>query len=442
VVAGGPRDREWAPSRGRDLSRADGIVAEVPADAARPAARSGEGRPARFAAHDPPDHRGDAAPDHTESRVTLADVVDEGRLDRVAPERLRHRLLDRAGSVDRVRPVGRAHPREQRTLPRRQQGDRPRVVGRGGAIGSERPEEAGDEVAHPAHRSGGRPTGCPSPTSVPSRLMIKRVGKNLTVSTDDVPPESEQLERDGWTVLRAVLTPDERAELTADVEAVFASVAAERNRGDRDEMRYEMLNRSARCQRLAAHPRILAVIEPLLGDDCHVIANTAWRNPPEFPGGPWHCDAGPHVPRRADVAWDDRIPYPVFAIGAHVLLRDCTLADGPTAVVPGSHRSGRLAPFDQMMDPDLTYDGRPPAVLEAAAGDVSLFVSDAWHRGLPADGGHGRFFVQFHYGRRDLAQRIRTTEATNHLSAEAIARADGDRARTLVGLHDPFFYDG
>ena len=43
--------------------------------------------------------------------------------------------------------------------------------------------------------------------------------------------------------------------------------------------------------------------------------------------------------------------------------------------------------------------------------------------------------------RRDLAQRIRTTDAVNQLSAEAIARAETDRDRTLIGLHGPFFYD-
>jgi ectoine hydroxylase-related dioxygenase (phytanoyl-CoA dioxygenase family) len=269
------------------------------------------------------------------------------------------------------------------------------------------------------------------------------VGKNLAFSTAQVPTETTELERDGFTVIRSVLTPAEVVGLTEEILGVFAASGDERGRDDRAEFRYEMLNRGALSQAAVAHPRILEVIEPLLGDDCHVIANTAWNNPPEFAGGPWHCDAGPHVPRPPDVEWDDRIPYPVFAIGAHLLLRDCTAADGPTAVVPGSHRSGRLPPFDRLEDPELTYDGRPPVLLEGRAGDVAMFTSDAWHRGTPAaDGGAGRLFLQVHYGRRDIAQRIRPTAVVHHLSDDAVARARTPRERSVVGLHDPYFYDG
>ena len=272
--------------------------------------------------------------------------------------------------------------------------------------------------------------------------MIKRVGKNLGVYEGDAPAETAQLERDGFTLLPAVFPPDVVAEMKAEVQAVFDSIPPERLRDDKEQFRYEMFNRSGACQRAIGDPRILEVIEPLLGDDCHVIANTAWKNPPEFEGGVWHCDAGPHVPRAAGIDWDDRIPYPVFAVAGHLMLDDCALADGPTAVVPGSHRSGRLAPFDQMLDPDLTYDGRPPQVFEVVAGDVVLFVSDAWHRGLPArEGGRGRFFLQSHYARRDIAQRVREPGQAIQCSPEAVARADTPRARTLIGLHDPFFYD-
>ena len=105
-------------------------------------------------------------------------------------------------------------------------------------------------------------------------------------------------------------------------------------------------------------------------------------------------------------------------------------------------RWARLAPSDRLTEPELTYDGRPPVLLEARAGDVALFVSDAWHRGTPADGGSGRLFLQVHYGRRDIAQRILTTDEVNHLSTEAVERAVDERQRTLIGLHHPSFYDG
>jgi len=272
--------------------------------------------------------------------------------------------------------------------------------------------------------------------------MIRRVAKNLALYDGISPDATNQLERDGYTVLRGVFDDTTIAQLAADIRRVFDRYPPERSRGDNAEFRYEMLNRSAPCQAAIANPLVLQVIEPLLGTDCHVIANTAWRNPPDFPGGPWHCDAGPHVPRPEGVPWDDRIPYPIFAIGAHIYLQDCGRSDGPTAVIPGSHRSGRLPDPERMWEIDLTYDGEEPVVIRAAAGDVALFVSDVWHRGLPARGGRGRFFLQVHYARRDIAQRIRTTDIVNHLSPEAMERATTPRERQLVGLHDPFFYDG
>ena len=170
--------------------------------------------------------------------------------------------------------------------------------------------------------------------------MIERVGGNLRVRRGDVPAEAVALERDGFAVLSSVLTDDEVAALTTEILAVFAATDAERGRPDREEFRYAMINRGPLSQAACAHPRILEVIEPLLGGDCHIIANTAWNNPPDFAGGRWHCDAGPHVPRPAEVPWDDRIPYPVFAVGAHLLLRDCTAADGPKERPHGNIHSG------------------------------------------------------------------------------------------------------
>jgi hypothetical protein len=102
--------------------------------------------------------------------------------------------------------------------------------------------------------------------------------------------------------------------------------------------RYEMFNSSSLCQKAIGNDNILSGIEPLLGEDCHIIAHTAWRNPTGHSGASegqsWHIDAGPHVPLTPGVNWPSNIPHSVFAIGVHILLQDCKVADGPTGVLP------------------------------------------------------------------------------------------------------------
>lgn len=283
--------------------------------------------------------------------------------------------------------------------------------------------------------------------------MLTRVRGYLRPRREPAPAASAQLEDSGYAVLEGVFDATEIEALRAEIESIYRAhpadgrAAAVRDPAEDEDFRYEMLNRGARCQTAIGKTAILEVIEPLLGEDCHVIANTCWRNPPRpqatHGGGAWHIDAGPHIPRDPDIPWDARIPYPVFAIGAHIYLEDCPLACGPTGVLPGSHKSGRYPPRDRTMDVGLSYDGRGVVPLVARAGDVALFVSDVWHRRLPTGPGDcGRFFLQVHYGRRDLAQRLRTTSEAHQLSPEAIARADTPRARQLIGLHEPLFYDG
>ena len=283
------------------------------------------------------------------------------------------------------------------------------------------------------------------------RPMLVRKFGYLETRTGDVPAATRELHERGFVVLPGVWSRSEVAELAADIERVFAEYPPDVRRTgeftpDYTMFRYEMLNRSAGCQRAVGNARVLETIEPLLGEDCHVIANTAWRNPvgqPGLHGGEvWHIDAGPHVPRPPGTIWPAEIPYPVFAIGTHFLLEDSRIEDGPTGAIPGSHRSGQHPPFARMKDAALTYDGHGCVPLLGRAGDVLLFVSDVWHRRMPTQPGeHGRFFLQVHYARRDIAQRLRLTAASSQISPEATARAKTPRERTVIGLHDPFFYD-
>ena len=284
--------------------------------------------------------------------------------------------------------------------------------------------------------------------------MIRRTRGYLTVADDsESSSECRMLESEGYTVLRSLLTSAEVDDLRIDIDRVYDELPGDNRAGkyrsEPDDLmfRYEMLNRSALCQKAIANPGILEVIEGLLGEDCHIIANTAWRNPAEdgsaHGGQAWHIDAGPHIPLAEGVTWPSDIPHPVFAIGVHIYLQDCALEDGPTGVIPGSHLSGRFPPREQLLDDNLKYNGVGVKPLLASAGDVGFFVSDIWHRRMPIlASSKGRFFLQAHYGRRDIAQRLHTTEQNNQLSVDAISRAKTSREKTIVGLHEPKFYDG
>ena len=281
-------------------------------------------------------------------------------------------------------------------------------------------------------------------------MLTRQYGYLWSKAGPPAEPQTEVLEQLGGCLIEQVFTPAQISDLRSAVDSVFDAYPADVRQVDRAaaenaQFRYEMLNRHAVCQQAVSHPRILSVIEPLLGEDCHIIANTAWRNPPKpmDASQPWHVDAGPHIPLPKGTRWPESLPHPVFAIGCHILIEDCSLEDGPTGFVPKSHLSGRPPPGRQRFDLELTFDGQKPRALTGSAGDVLLFVSDVWHRRLPSGSGdRGRYFLQVHYGRRDLQQRLKVTDDAHQLSHEALRRATSEREKSLMGLHAPGFYDG
>lgn len=308
---------------------------------------------------------------------------------------------------------------------------------------------------NPCVEAGERGVPLVIPRVVPARVelqMIRRRDFRYVPHQDPASQTTKEIEQRGFAVARGVFSPEEVAALRADIDDVFARVPPDMRSGrtslsNASMFRYEMVNRSAGSQDVAGDPRILGLIEPLLGEDCHVIACTAWRNPPDVDHAPrgqeWHVDAGPFVPRAPGTEWPEHISYPVFVIAAHVFLQDCTLQDGPTAVVPGSHRSGCVPPDECVWEEELSYCDQVSEPMLARVGDVGFFVSDAWHRRLPPrERNRGRFFLQINYGRRDIAQRLLPTSEVNHASVAAIGRATTERGRRLIGLHPDVLYDG
>jgi hypothetical protein len=208
-----------------------------------------------------------------------------------------------------------------------------------------------------------------------------------------------------------------------------------------------MFNRSALCQRAIAHPAILEVLEPLLGDDSHAIACTAWLNRPgndQAPNGQeWHIDGGPHVPRAPGTDWPEHIPSPIFVVATQIYFHDVALDDGPTAFVPGSHTSGTPPPHGSRWELELEHRGQRCVPHLARAGDVTFFVSDVWHRRLPPAPGCARPLLPADELRPARHRAARSADRhVHHASPDAIESARSQRERTLIGLHPQVFYDG
>jgi ectoine hydroxylase-related dioxygenase (phytanoyl-CoA dioxygenase family) len=281
--------------------------------------------------------------------------------------------------------------------------------------------------------------------------LITKYDNNNHIYDGPAHPVAVSLERDGLALARGVYSAGEVAALRSEILGIFDSLPSDErysSRGnDRGKMfRYEMFNRSAMAQAALGRRKILAGLEQVLGDDCHVVACTAWKNPSDPSHAPrgqeWHIDGGPHVVRPPGTMWPNDIPYPIFVVAAQIYLEPCRLEDGPTSVVPGSHKSGGLPPHHQRWDLDLSYNDRQCVALVAEPGDVSFVVSDAWHRRLPPRAeGRGRFFLQINYGRREIAQRVLVSERLNPATPEAVERADSLRSQQLIGIHRAGFYD-
>jgi ectoine hydroxylase-related dioxygenase (phytanoyl-CoA dioxygenase family) len=88
-----------------------------------------------------------------------------------------------------------------------------------------------------------------------------------------------------------------------------------------------------------------------------------------------------------------------------------TPESGPTEVVRGSHRAGRL-PANE----DPVFQGRVAEPVLCRAGDIYLFNHQVWHRGRPNTSGDTRYLMQLQYSRGgSIAFRLQRPERTPEL---------------------------
>ncbi len=236
--------------------------------------------------------------------------------------------------------------------------------------------------------------------------------------------------RDGYRLIRQVLSQQETRDLRAAVDRVFTDPKYKDNLYspfiavrlfETDPLFEDMLTREP----------IIGLAENLLGPDCHLIAQNTIRNAPGQYIGTFHVDDAPFMePPEGESRIATNQKLPIYLLTVQVLLSDVESEEyGPTQFVPASHYSGRGP--DDLKNP--SFEGRGPQSICGRAGDIYLHNGQCWHRGAPNTSNRTRYLHQLAYGKRFISQRF-FPFVNYQLPKHVLDRAD-DRRKRVLGFH-------
>jgi ectoine hydroxylase-related dioxygenase (phytanoyl-CoA dioxygenase family) len=272
-------------------------------------------------------------------------------------------------------------------------------------------------------------TLAPEPTTTSGFSYRQR-----TFQLDDIAGMTHALHEDGFALVPGVLSLEEVQKTRTEIDRLrpFGFDVL----GKTDHFKC-VFNRHQHFLSLIDRPGVIDLAESAMGNDCHMIGQTAWRSHPGHDGWSPHTDRV-FVEMPEDIAMDPRFKLPIYLCTAHYYLDDLTLDMAPTWVIPGSHRSGRALSWGK--DPNPTWQGRELEPILCRAGDLLFFRSEIWHTGsknTTAD--KSRYLLQVHYSHRWVAQQFSPYLAFQ-FNPEILAVAN-PRQRRLLGEHHRGAYD-
>lgn len=245
-------------------------------------------------------------------------------------------------------------------------------------------------------------------------MYTKRALHDLGVTgADFTDSERRQLDENGFFIRHGIFDAAACREMAAEFDRLSA---AEGGQGGH-EVHIEpgaprvsnIFNKSAVFDRCLGIKPVLAAAAHLLGEIKVHGANL--RDPLQGQG---HQDLHVDVPKHFEDDW--------WVLNVIVTFDDMTLDNGPTRVVPGSHKwppincsavnrydwePVPLTPEEEAMIPqDLSAPFPGEVLVEAPAGSIVVANSAIWHGGTRNQSGKRRRVLHLTYTRRDLPQQL------------------------------------
>ena len=225
-----------------------------------------------------------------------------------------------------------------------------------------------------------------------------------------------QVQRDGYVILPDLLSTDELAEIKEAVAPLLDRSGRNSFEGRCTQRVYSVLNKTRACDRIADHPRVLALLDRLLLPSYLLSMLQVINILPGEHAQMLHTDDSFYP-----------LPRPRKALGAATIwaIDDFTPDNGATDVIPGSHRWG-----DRRPEPAA----REPVVM--SAGSCVFFLATLWHGGGANRSANPRLAVTAQY----CEPWLRPQEAfTLSISRDTVRTVSEDIRRMLgYSIHPPF----
>ena len=236
--------------------------------------------------------------------------------------------------------------------------------------------------------------------------------------------QARQLDEQGWVLIEDCMGPDLLTALRRRIRALFEE------EGDRAGSEFRTEEHAHRLANLVdkgdvfGHaivlPPVLECVRRVLGPRYKLSSlNARSADPHSDVGQPLHVDMG---------AIPDEHGY--WVCNTIWVLDDFTADNGPTRMVPGSHKWGKR-PQDVVEDPLAPYPGEE--YLIAPAGSVAVMNAHMWHGGTANRTADPRLAMHAFYCRWDKPQQ----QYQKQLLRPEVQALLSPELRELLALDDP-----
>ncbi|SLG56947.1 phytanoyl-CoA dioxygenase family protein [Mycobacteroides abscessus] len=244
----------------------------------------------------------------------------------------------------------------------------------------------------------------------------RTVSSGETIDPAVAEADLEALRRDGYVILPDLLTATELAEIREAVVPLLDLHGRNRFEGHTTQRVYSVLNKTRACDRIADHPRVLALLDRLFMPNYLLSMLQVINILPGEHAQMLHTDDGFYP-----------LPRPRAALGAATIwaIDDFTTDNGATDIIARSHLWADRAPQD---------DARAPVVM--TAGSCVFFLGTLWHGGGANSSDAARLAVTAQY----CEPWLRPQEAFTLSMTRDTVRAVSEDIRRMLGysIHPPF----